>query len=124
MRDEQAGYRPEPVPLAAVCQQALLGLQEALQAAGGQLHSQIPADLRVAGSRAYFHSIFHNLISNAIKYRADSRPLRIDIVATTDPEQGLTIKVRDNGSGFDRQKAGDNVFQLYRRFHAGRPGEE
>ncbi|OGX82879.1 hypothetical protein BEN48_17405 [Hymenobacter glacialis] len=122
VRDEQAGYRPEPVPLAAVCEQAILGLQAALQAAGGQLSCQIPADLRVAGSRAYFHSIFHNLISNAIKYRADARPLRIDIVATTALAQGLTITVRDNGLGFDRQKAGDNVFQLYRRFHAGQAG--
>ena len=121
VRDEQAGYRPELVPLAAVCQQALLGLQEALQAAGGQLHPEIPADLRVAGSRAYFHSIFHNLISNAIKYRADARPLRINIAATATPV-GLTITVRDNGSGFDRQQAGDNVFQLYRRFHAGQAG--
>ena len=122
VRDEQAGYRPEPVALAAVCQQALQGLREALQAAGGQLRLLIPAELRVAGSRAYFHSIFHNLISNAIKYRADARPLLIDIVATATPAEGVTIVVRDNGSGFDRQQAGDHVFQLYRRFHAGQAG--
>ncbi|GAB2860864.1 sensor histidine kinase [Hymenobacter ruber] len=122
VRDEQAGYRPEPVPLAAVCQQALQGLHEALQAASGQLRIAIPADLRVAGSRAYFHSIFHNLISNAIKYRADARPLVIDIMATATPAEGLTITVRDNGLGFDRQQAGDTVFQLYRRFHAGQAG--
>ena len=122
VRDEQAGYRPEPVPLAAVCQQALLGLHDALQAAGGQLHLRIPDELRVAGSRAYFHSIFHNLISNAIKYRADARPLVIEVLATVTPGGGLTITVRDNGSGFDRQQAGDQVFQLYRRFHVGQAG--
>ncbi|WP_460500050.1 sensor histidine kinase [Hymenobacter agri] len=122
VRDEQAGYRPEPVALAAVCQQALLSLQETLQAAGGQLRIAIPADLRVAGSRAYFHSIFHNLISNAIKYRSDTRPLVIDVVATATPAEGITVVVRDNGSGFDRQQAGDSVFQLYRRFHAGLGG--
>ncbi|MDB5268855.1 MAG: hypothetical protein JWP58_1895 [Hymenobacter sp.] len=122
VRDEQAGYRPEPVALAAACQQALQGLHEALQGANGQLRIAIPADLRVAGSRAYFHSIFHNLISNAIKYRADARPLVIDIAATVTPAEGLTITVRDNGSGFDRQQAGDNVFQLYRRFHVGQAG--
>lgn len=121
VRDEQAGYRPEPVALAAVCQQALLSLQETLQATGGQLHCQIAEELRVVGSRAYFHSVFHNLISNAIKYRADARPLRVDIVATA-TAAGLTILVRDNGSGFDRERAGDSVFQLYRRFHVGQSG--
>ncbi|MGY3090099.1 PAS domain S-box-containing protein [Hymenobacter sp. UYAg731] len=122
VRDEQAGYRPEPVALAVVCQQALQGLHGALQAASGQLRIAIPADLRVSGSRAYFHSIFHNLISNAIKYRADARPLVIAIAATANPAEGLTITVRDNGSGFDREQAGDHIFQLYRRFHTGQAG--
>ncbi|MBD2721407.1 sensor histidine kinase [Hymenobacter armeniacus] len=119
LRDSQDGYRPEPVPVAAVCQQALLSLQEALRDCGGQLHNAIPATLHVAGSRAYFHSIFHNLISNAIKYRSDARPLQIDIAAAQDPRLGTILTVRDNGSGFDQEKASDNIFQLYRRFHGG-----
>jgi PAS domain S-box-containing protein len=120
--DTQAGYRPEPVALAAVCQQALEGLQEALRACDGRLHNAIPEALRVAGSRAYFHSIFYNLISNAIKYRSDARPLRIDVAAEQAPGGDIAITVRDNGSGFDQEKAGAHVFQLYRRFHSGQAG--
>ena len=119
LRDAQDGYRPEAVALAAVCQQAELGLLEGLRECGGRLQCAIPEALHVAGSRAYFHSIFHNLISNAIKYRSDARPLRVDIAAAHDPRAGTTVTVRDNGSGFDQEKVGAAIFQLYRRFHAG-----
>ncbi|MFC7666029.1 ATP-binding protein [Hymenobacter humi] len=39
-----------------------------------------------------------------------------------DPGQGITINFRDNGSGFDQEQAGGDVFQLYRRLHADVPG--
>ncbi|MDO7853677.1 sensor histidine kinase [Hymenobacter convexus] len=122
LRDTKAGYRPEAVAVAAACQQALLDLQDALRSCGGHLRNAIPESLRVPGSRAYFHSIFHNLLSNAIKYRSDARPLQIDVGATEDPDSGLAITVRDNGSGFDQAKFGADVFQLYRRFHTGETG--
>ncbi|TGE24951.1 PAS domain S-box protein [Hymenobacter aquaticus] len=122
VRDRQHGYRPEPVALAAVCRQALHGLEELLRECGGELRIDVPEELRVLGSRAYFHSIFHNLLSNAIKYRSDARPLRITITGTRGPDQDTTIVVADNGSGFDQEQAGDALFQLYRRFHPTKPG--
>ncbi|AIZ63641.1 hypothetical protein PK28_07975 [Hymenobacter sp. DG25B] len=122
VRDKQGGYRPEPVALAAVCRQALFGLEEPLQECGGELICHIPEELMVPGNRAYFHSIFHNLISNAIKYRSDERPLRIEIKAESAPGAGTTITISDNGSGFDQEKAGEDIFQLYRRFHTHKKG--
>ncbi|WP_201986271.1 PAS domain-containing sensor histidine kinase [Hymenobacter rubidus] len=122
LRDTKAGYRPEAVAVAAACQQALFDLQEALRGCGGHLRNAIPEGLRVLGSRAYFHSIFYNLISNAIKYRSDARPLQIEVTAVEALDSGLTITVRDNGSGFDQEKFSANVFQLYRRFHTGETG--
>ncbi|MCC3151485.1 PAS domain-containing sensor histidine kinase [Hymenobacter sp. BT770] len=122
LRDEQGGYRPEPVAVAAVCREALLGLQESLRACGGELHSNIPETLRVLGSRAYFHSIFYNLVSNSIKYRSDERPLRIDITATVGPNADTTITVRDNGLGISQEKGSEEIFQLYRRFHTDKAG--
>ncbi|ALW83900.1 hypothetical protein AUC43_01530 [Hymenobacter sedentarius] len=122
LRDEQGGYRPEPVAVAAVCREALLGLQEALRACGGELHSNIPETLWVSGSRAYFHSIFYNLVSNSIKYRSDERPLRIDITATVGPGSDTTITVRDNGLGISQEKGSEEMFQLYRRFHTDKAG--
>jgi PAS domain S-box-containing protein len=122
LRDEQAGYRPERVALAAVCQLALRGLQAPLKACGGTFVSTLGPELHVVGSRAYFHSIFHNLISNALKYRSDARPLRIEVGALAGAQGELTLTVRDNGLGFDRERAGSDIFQLYRRFHASPAG--
>ncbi|MBD2715163.1 PAS domain-containing sensor histidine kinase [Microvirga sp. STR05] len=122
IRDQQGSYRPEPVALAAVCRQALTGLEKQLRQCGGQLHCSIAEQLQVQGSRAYFHSIFHNLISNAIKYRSDARPLQISIEASVAADEHVTIEVWDNGSGFDQEKEGEDVFQLYRRFHPDKPG--
>lgn len=122
IRDQQGSYRPEPVALAEVCRQALQTLEEQLRECGGQLRYAIAEELRVPGNRAYFHSIFHNLISNAIKYRSDERPLQITIEATARPGQPVTITVQDNGSGFDQQQVGGDIFQLYRRFHPDKPG--
>ena len=122
LRDEPGGHQPEPVPLADVCRQAAEGLGESLRAAGGHLDNRLPDDLRLNGRRAYFHSIFHNLISNAVKYRAEDRPLRIIIAATPRPEGYVDIDVEDNGSGFDQSRIGDDIFQLYRRFHPGKSG--
>jgi len=122
IRDQQGSYRPEPVALAEVCRQALHSLAHQLQECGGELQYVIPEELRVPGSRAYFHSIFHNLISNAIKYRSDVRVLQISIEATGSSSGSVQIIVEDNGLGFDQKKIGGDIFQLYRRFHPDKPG--
>jgi len=122
IRDAQDGYRPEPVAVAAVCRQALLGLQAPLRASGGQVVSTIPEALRLPGSRAHFHSIFHNLLSNAIKYRSDERALRVDVAATHDATGHTQLTFRDNGLGFDQLRGPDDIFQLYQRLHPSKAG--
>ncbi|MFC7670430.1 PAS domain S-box protein [Hymenobacter humi] len=122
IRDQQDADLTEPVALAAVCRQALEHARPDLEQCGGEVLSSIPEALYVDGNRAFFLSIFDNLLSNAIKYRSAARPLRIEITASWTPGQGITINFRDNGSGFDQEQAGGDVFQLYRRLHADVPG--
>ena len=117
IRDQQGLEAPEAVPLAELVQQVVQGLHHLVLQAGGTIEVHIPEDLRVHTNRAYLHSIFFNLLSNALKYRAEQRPLRVTITATGNPAAEKTIVVADNGSGFDQQGAGTSVFQLYQRFH-------
>jgi signal transduction histidine kinase len=77
----------------------------------------LPATLQVRGNRAYLYSIFFNLLSNSVKYRAEGGPLRIAATARTAPDS-VGIAVTDNGSGFDLGRAGADVFRLYKRFHS------
>jgi PAS domain S-box-containing protein len=118
IRDQQGLEAPEPVVLADVVHQVVQGLHECLNQASGTFDVRIPATFRVHTNRAYLHSIFFNLLSNALKYRAPERSLHVVVTATGEPTGAKTIVVADNGSGFDQERAGTNLFQLYQRFHA------
>lgn len=122
VRDKQEVPRWELVQLADVCERVAQSLVYSLREAEATIACRIPAGLRVSGNRAYFHSIFYNLFSNAIKYRSDDRPLEVIVTGETAPGKGSTITVSDNGSGFDTARAGADVFQLYKRFHAVKRG--
>ncbi|GGG57517.1 sensor histidine kinase [Hymenobacter glacieicola] len=118
VRDKQGVSEPEQVPLAEVVQQVVESLQDPLDQCKGEVYYEIPVGLCVRGTRAYLYSVFFNLLSNAIKYRSEERPLRITIVAQpSQPGPGTQVEVTDNGSGFDTQKAGADIFKLYKRFH-------
>jgi PAS domain S-box-containing protein len=117
IRDRQSPQVPETVLLAEVCQQAVQHVAQALAQCQGQVTLDLAEGLVVHGSRAYLYSIFDNLLSNALKYRAADRPLHITIRAARGAHGGVRISFADNGSGFDRHKAGAEVFQLYKRFH-------
>lgn len=122
IRDTQNVVAPEQVLLADVVGQAHSALEEALRQSNGTLQVAVPAALQVRGNRAYLYSIFFNLLSNSIKYRAEGRPLHVEIEAEASPEHDVRITVADNGSGFDQQKAGAEVFKLYKRFHVQQSG--
>jgi len=122
VRDTQDVAASELVRLTDVIEQARRTLDEPLQQCGGTVQVNLPVGLRVHGNRAYLYSIFFNLLSNSIKYRAETRPLQVEIQGTVSPENGAQIAFADNGSGFDLEKAGSDVFKLYKRFHTQQTG--
>jgi PAS domain S-box-containing protein len=122
IRDKQNLDAPEAVPLAEVVRQVVDSMADVVAKAGGSVQVHIPAEARVRANRAYLHSIFLNLLSNSIKYRAEGRPLQVTIAAEPEGDTGQRISVADNGSGFDLERAGADVFRLYKRFHPNHPG--
>ena len=63
--------------------------------------------------------LFHNLISNALKYSKTDVPPKIDIssnVVTENNRQYNLIVVKDNGIGFEQEYA-DKIFQIFTRLH-------
>ena len=66
--------------------------------------------------KSYITSIFTNLISNSIKYRASDRECNITI-STYKQNDNIFIEFEDNGMGIDLDKFGDQIFGLYKRYH-------
>ncbi|MDQ3535658.1 MAG: CHASE domain-containing protein [Bacteroidota bacterium] len=73
---------------------------------------KIPA---VSFSKKNLHSIFYNLVSNAIKYRS---PQRSPIIKVDSYEENgfIILRVQDNGLGIDPSKQ-DKLFGMFKRLH-------
>ena len=74
-----------------------------------------PGNVSIKFSRVNLKSIFFNLISNAIKYRHDSRTPVIDIYVEKHKEFTL-IRIKDNGLGI-KKKDIPHLFAMSSRFH-------
>jgi PAS domain S-box-containing protein len=103
----------EPVNFQDLLQQVLIDLQPQILVTDADI--MIPAKtLILRTNRAYIHSIFYNLISNAIKYRSHQIPyIKIDFYPT---EEHMVIYVADNGKGIDLKKHSHDLFKPYKRF--------
>ncbi len=69
----------------------------------------------INGDYNLMRQLFLNIISNSLKYAKASIPPAIDITSTQD-EQEVTIRVADNGIGFE-EKYMEKVFTLFQRLH-------
>lgn len=67
-------------------------------------------------NKSYLESILLNLMTNAIKYKSNSRKLKINIVAHQ-LENSVVLIFKDNGIGIDLERNKDKIFGLYQRFH-------
>jgi len=66
--------------------------------------------------KSYLYSIFYNLIINSIKYKKENESPVIKIESIKRKDK-IELLFKDNGSGIDLEKKGDQVFGLYKRFH-------
>lgn len=84
-----------------------------LLAIGGEI--EVGALPRLSVRRSRFSQLMQNLVGNAIKYRDDSRPLRIRITANHEGS-AWHVAVEDNGIGVPEQHR-EHIFKLFRRLH-------
>ncbi|MEM1260113.1 MAG: PAS domain-containing protein [Bacteroidota bacterium] len=76
----------------------------------------IDENLKVRGIKPYLTSIFLNLLTNSIKYRAPHKEPKITVEAKILKNQTILI-FKDNGLGIDLKKHGKNLFGMYKTFH-------
>jgi len=61
------------------------------------------------------HHVFHNLITNAVKYSAKTKNPIIEIDSYKEND-GIVYSVKDNGVGFDMKYA-NKLFGVFQRLH-------
>lgn len=67
-------------------------------------------------NKAYLESILLNLLTNAIKYKSETKKSKISISADK-IDDTVFLVFKDNGIGIDLVRNKDKVFGLYQRFH-------
>jgi PAS domain S-box-containing protein len=99
------------VDLAALAREALEALQVA--APDRQVETVIDQDLRTEADPDLVRLVLDNLLGNAWKFTAHEVPARIEVGRAS----GGAFYVRDNGVGFDMERAGQ-LFAPFQRLHS------
>lgn len=116
------GPKPKLINLKAMILNVLEGLHADLENSGGKVETDLPDDLQVIYIEAYLQSIVYNLLHNAIKYRSNERPLRIQVSARREADGSILFSVKDNGMGMDLRRYGHFLFKPFRRLTVERDG--
>jgi signal transduction histidine kinase len=91
-------------------------LEKEITETGTMIIADFSAVNKIKTVKPYLDSILMNLVSNAIKYRHESRTPVVNI-RTYVAEDYICLAVKDNGLGIDLELFKDKLFVLYNRFH-------
>lgn len=91
-------------------------LQGEILISEAEIESDFKTAPQVEFPRIYIESIFHNLISNALKYRSPKRKPKIT-VKTEVRDNKIVLSIKDNGLGIDLAKHGTKIFGMHKVFH-------
>jgi signal transduction histidine kinase len=112
-REGRRTLRPERVELRNVITTSAAAIQHQLSHANGEINLDVDIP-PIFNDKLSLEQIFGNLLDNAVKYRSQDRPLRIDVRAGVAPGDRISIEIADNGRGISDQDR-ERVFELFRR---------
>lgn len=119
-REGRREFRPEVIDAKALADGIGASFAHRLQEIEATLSiGTLPS---IETDRLAMEQVFTNLIDNAIKYRRDDEPARIEVTGRFDG-RNVVYEVSDNGRGIDARDL-ERVFELFRRAGVqNRPGE-
>lgn len=103
-----------PTPAGEAVETALRHLQLAIGQSGARIEIPVPLP-EVRADPGQMVSLFQNLVSNALKYRAPDRPPLVRITAERAGDM-WEFQVADNGIGIEPEYF-DRIFRLFQRLH-------
>ncbi len=119
----EVNEKRELVKFSNIARDIQMSIDSLLRSEGVQIHCDFSAVDEMMTLKSYLYSIFFNLISNSIKYHQPGISPVIDIRSLVTAEGTTELVFSDNGLGIDLKKKGDQVFGLYKRFHAHAEGK-
>lgn len=95
-------------------------LQEQITASNAYIDCEFEVN-EIFSVKEFVHNILFHLISNSLRFRSSSRPLRI-FIRTYYSNRHAMLEVKDNGEGFDLKRYRNDVFRMYKRFNESQTG--
>jgi PAS domain S-box-containing protein len=107
----------EAVDLSEAIEKAIATVFGLARNAGVEIRNRIEGKSLVLGDPGYIDSIILNLLTNAIKYKSETRESFVEITAGSATDSFFCLEVRDNGLGIDLDRQGRKIFGMYKTFH-------
>jgi signal transduction histidine kinase len=107
------GHAFAPVDLGQVARQVLVDLEAQVEEAGATVH--VGALPTINADELQMRQLIQNLVSNALKFRREGTPPRVDIDAVV-TNRTVVLTVKDNGIGFDPRYS-LRIFRVFERLH-------
>ena len=106
----------EDIAFETVLIEVIHSISEEIENTGAKITYDFDSAPRIFYSRKALHSIFLNLLTNAIKYAKPGTNPTI-FISTNMNKEHIFLQARDEGIGIDLEKHGKKIFGLYQRFH-------
>ncbi len=104
------------VALADIATEVTEDLHSQIDETGAQINYNFTSIPDIHFSLTNLRSLFSNLITNAVKYRAEDRIPQIEIASRRTDDQ-VILSFEDNGIGIDMERYRSKLFQMFNRFH-------
>jgi PAS domain S-box-containing protein len=109
----RTGKAVAAVAVEDVVKSAVANLQAAIAESGAKVTwDALPV---LAGEKVQLLQLFQNLIGNAIKFRADDRPIEVHVAARQEGER-WHFTIKDSGIGIEAQYL-ERIFLIFQRLH-------
>ena len=89
--------------------------EQFIKESGAKIEMDFSTAPGIAYIEGHLQSLFHNLLSNSLKYKDEKRKLKIR-VATKTSSKKIILTFSDNGVGMDMEKVKDRLFVPFNRF--------
>jgi signal transduction histidine kinase len=87
-----------------------------IQSSNAIIKNNINLRVEIYTNPVYMESIILNLLTNAIKYRQQTKAPIIELTCAQESSKTI-LKIKDNGKGINLEKHGADLFGMYKTFH-------